>query len=342
MSLPVTLVIPTHNRHDYLKRAIDYYKEFPSAVFIADSSPTAFNLRLPGPDFNYFHLPGCSLTKKLSIVFNELQTDFVVMCADDDFINYNGFNASLDFLKAHPDYSSASGNCICYKKNSLDQKKIEFAAIYKDRLSHEISSQQPFQRLASFFNTYRTIFYAIHRTDNLKIAFNAARDIVSNLFLNEYLTSIVPIMMGNYKELRVLYQIREFAEDSRDKITSNLDSLFHNNEHKKEYEALLFSQAAVISPITNKSIDECFKILNEIFLDYAKRLPELRNNQVNSFDKKLGKIINMIPYVGEKIIKAFRTYKRKKEVSLIVSTEENKKDLAMIEKFIIKHKDKIK
>jgi len=342
MPFPVTLVIPTHNRHNYLNRAIDYYKEFPCGIFIADSSPTPFNTQLPGANFKYFHLVGCSLTKKLSIVFNEIQTEFVVMSADDDFINYNGFNAALNFLKAHPDYSSASGNCICYKKSSLEQKKIEFAVMYKDRLSYEISSPQPFQRLASFFNTYRTIFYAIHRTDNLKNAFNAAQDIISNLFLNEYLTSILPIMMGKYKELPVFYQIREFAENSGDKITSNLDSLFNDNEYKKEYEALLLSQAALVSLTAKKSVDECFKILNEIFLHYAKRLPEVRNNQVNSFDKKLGKIINVIPYAGGKIIRAFRNYKRKRELSLIVSTEENKKDLRIIEKIIIKHKDGIK
>ena len=50
----------------------------------------------------------------------------------------------------------------------------------------------------------------------------------------------------------------------------------------------------------------------------------------------------MIPYAGRKIIRAFRNYKRKRELSLIVSTEENKKDLRMIEKIIIKHKDGIK
>jgi glycosyltransferase domain-containing protein len=342
MPLPVTLVIPTHNRHNYLKRAVDFYKEFPCGIFIADSSPIVFSSQLPGANFKYFHLPGCSLTKKLSIVFNEIQTDFVVMCADDDFISYNGFNASLNFLKAHPDYSSASGNCICYRKNSLEQKEIEFALIYKNRLSYEISSPDPFQRLKSFFDSYRTIFYAIHRTDNLKIAFNAARDIVSNLFLNEYLTTIVPIMMGKYKELRVLYQVREFAEDSGDKTTLNLDSLFENKEYKKEYEALLLSQSALVSPIAKKSVDECSKILNEIFLRYAKQLPEFRNNQINSFDKKLGKIVNIIPYAGEKIVRAYRNYKRKRELSFIISSAQYKKDLRTIEKFIIRHKDEIK
>ena len=61
--LPITIIIPTLDRHDLLLRAIDYYQHFDCNILVADSSATKENFGFPD-NFIYKHLPDIGFAKK--------------------------------------------------------------------------------------------------------------------------------------------------------------------------------------------------------------------------------------------------------------------------------------
>ena len=55
MKEKTTIIIPSHDRHHLLLRAIDYYSELDFLVLIVDSSEVFLNVKLPG-NITYLHL----------------------------------------------------------------------------------------------------------------------------------------------------------------------------------------------------------------------------------------------------------------------------------------------
>src|SRR5215210_5385137 len=98
MHLLITLIIPTHNRHHYLNRILDYLKSQTFQIIIADSTEQFYSSNTLSSNYNYLHLPGKTLTQKLSIALHLVQTEYVLMCADDDFLIPQGVIDCVNFL----------------------------------------------------------------------------------------------------------------------------------------------------------------------------------------------------------------------------------------------------
>ena len=112
----VTLIIPTHERHHYLERILDYYINIKSVDFeilIADSSVKAFR-EIESPNIKYLHMPYIDLVEKLSIVLKFPRTPYTLICADDDFIIPDTIFKCIDFLDQNSDYSSAQGKYLSF------------------------------------------------------------------------------------------------------------------------------------------------------------------------------------------------------------------------------------
>ncbi len=63
----ITLIIPTQNRHHYLTRILDYYKDAGLTIFVADSTSDSFALK-DIYNINYYHFPNMPPINKLKII----------------------------------------------------------------------------------------------------------------------------------------------------------------------------------------------------------------------------------------------------------------------------------
>ena len=116
MTSDVSIIIPTHERPSYLDRILEYYAHEPFHIYVADSSALPYNgSRLKG-NVTYFHLPGKFLTYKIAFTLEYIETPFVVMCADDDFIIPAAIQTCVEFLSDHSSYAVAMGNALAYLK----------------------------------------------------------------------------------------------------------------------------------------------------------------------------------------------------------------------------------
>lgn len=332
----ITLLIPTYNRHQYLNRILEYYKDCSFHVIAADSTKNVYNSTTSKPhSFQYLHYSNISLTQKLEAALNEVKTKYVVMCADDDFIIPDRIFDCINFLENNKAYSAVQGNGISYKKEDLDGAKTGFSILYENPVQ-EIVNDNPLQRLKELFESYRTIFSAVHYTDNLKFAFKDAGKVVQNLYLNEYLTVIVPIISGKYKELPFLYQVREYAEDSGDKTTDNLDKILIDEKYKNEFNNFMAFAAGKVATLTKENETKLQEELRHIFQKFSQS-PLLQRRTRISFKKRIGLLVKHIPVVGEQLIKKNRELEKAADMKKTLRNEDDKKHLPVIEAIINKY-----
>lgn len=106
-----TLIIPTHNRHHYLKRSMEYFKNLKAEVVYCDSSPKKYEGELNN-NVRYLHLPDKKFAEKILFALTEVKTDFVAMCADDDFVIIESLYEGVDFLMQNKNYKTTVGKYI--------------------------------------------------------------------------------------------------------------------------------------------------------------------------------------------------------------------------------------
>jgi glycosyltransferase domain-containing protein len=331
----ITLLIPTHNRHDYLDRTLDYYSAAAFPVIIADSTHKVYDMKADRPaKLDYVHLPGETLNAKLELAMNRVNTPYTVMCADDDFLIFSALESCVKFLQENSDYASAQGNCIAYMKRPDYTGGMELRVMYKHLLSYEIAADDPLSRIRSVFFNYRTLFYAVHRTQTLKLAFTGTAAVIKNLYLNEYITAIIPLAAGKYRELNVFYQVREFAEDSDDKTTINLDAIALQDSYATEFESYIQLMAWKLSAVLPSGVQITSGQLVHILADFARTINMKRAPTVK---KKIGKLIEHIPFVGERLLDLSRSIETRNELKKVIRTEADERALHHVQSIIRKH-----
>lgn len=333
MTDKVTLILILHNRHKNLDRLLEYYKDYNFPIIIADSSEKKHVFNKKRENWIHHYSPSLSFTQKIEVVSKIVTTPYVVMCADDDFILPESLQQCVLFLEQNKDYSIAQGWSIRYYKESIATGSVSYGLLYD--FSESIEATEPLDRLLAMFQNYRSVLYAVFRTETLQQSFEGAGTQIKNLFLNEYITAFIPILYGKYKELPVLYQVREFAEDSDDKTAINLDTILDNTAYKTElwdFKSFLLTK---LTTITNLTTDKAEQLLDEILISFSAQLKDNCNQQV-SFKKKVGKLISFIPFIGKTIIIKSRQKERAKQLQTVVKSQSDKGELERISKLLIK------
>jgi glycosyltransferase domain-containing protein len=332
----ITLLIPTHNRPAYLSRILEYYQYNKIKIVIVDSSVKMYE-DVPGDHVSYFHLQGIPLPRKIAYGLDKVTTKFVLLCADDDFILPSAILKCVSFLEENKSYASAQGNAIHYKKRSRYKGFVELNLLY-DETSFEISDEDPFKRLYDLFHPYRSIIYAVHFTKNLRFAYKDFPDGITNLYLNEYLAAIVPILFGKHRVLPIFYQVREYSSVSDDKTTANLDAIFEDGSYEGQLNLYLSFLSQKISVITGKEMIDFKGGVSNTLQSFARILKEKRiNGAQKDHKKKIGNIIQSIPVIGEKIVLSRRLKIQQSQISQVVKDQSDQLQLEAIKKLIFKY-----
>ncbi|MDI9779735.1 TIGR00180 family glycosyltransferase [Pseudomonas putida] len=164
----LTLVVLTHNRPDFLRRTLFYYRNYSASILVLDSSLKADEqIACDYPEVDYRHLPQFSysaLQDKLTYGVNEVVTPFMTFLAVDDFLLHEGMTRSLQFLEQHPDYGVCHGYGMMYlaRGTQVDYYKRD------NVVQEDYCSEDPEQRLLEFMGQFLPPFYAVTRTDLLQ------------------------------------------------------------------------------------------------------------------------------------------------------------------------------
>lgn len=208
-----TILVPTHNRHHYLDRCIGWFLQFGCPIVVADSSSSEWNSDLRGkPSVRYLHKPAVAFERyceKMYEALDRVETPLVAICADDDLIAESGLHDSVQFLRAHPDYSFSQG--YAYTFQEIGGRLVLTPMPYG---SHDIVSESWIERVEL---ARSTVFYGVNRTDLLKRAFDFLRQqdfreipYASAGFIDFCITALAA-KGGKFKRCPVPFGFREYS-----------------------------------------------------------------------------------------------------------------------------------
>jgi len=161
----LTVVLITHNRPAFLRRAVKYYSSLPCRIMVLDSTPER-----PEGDFSavdYHHVPQFAywgMQAKLAYGVEQLSTPYMVLAADDDFIVFDSLCESVGFLQANRDYGMCHGYCLMYlaKADGVNYYRRD------KKVQEDYSSERAQDRVIDYMSQYIPPFYAVTRTDLMK------------------------------------------------------------------------------------------------------------------------------------------------------------------------------
>jgi len=313
----ITIIIPTHNRHDYLKRVLNLYQAFTIKIIIVDSTPTKFiDECLQNENVVYKHTPNRNWGLKWYEALHLVKTNYVLYCADDDFIFPKAINESVNFLNANKDYVCIQGRILFYKY-LYNKKNLEYNLT--DGTQDTNFLQKKFcvdadnisDRVLQCMEPYRHVSYSIHRLENIYEIYQLLLDF-NQLNLIEVALVIMTAINGKTKELDHIFHLREYINKSRmGPAEISIAELIKSNHIEYQKVHTIISNyiqkndknmsAREASALVTKSFDAYGSFISEM-----DKYKQLRNNikvQTNCLSKKLDEKILQELYKFEPSLK---------------------------------------
>src|SRR4051812_27654293 len=191
-----TLLIPTYNRSDHLRRLLGYLAarrfEFPVRVLDSSSgnalSENRETVGQVGLEIVHeVYDPAIPIHKKVELGIAAVESMYCSFCADDDVLFTDELNGLLDILDANPDLVVAHGYYVNFRPGE------NFDIWYTDYSAPSIVSDDALTRLVEQMSDYQAIFYGVHRTSTMK-SIRVPLDRVKSLWAKELLTSTLALI----------------------------------------------------------------------------------------------------------------------------------------------------
>lgn len=208
----LTVLIPTHNRPNYFRRSATFFRANASEanLLIADSSDdsiyelnrqTIQKVAIDG--LKHLDCRGMKVQDKLVYAISNITTPFVVVCGDDDFLNYQWVVRCAEFLSDNEDYSHAHGRILSFGvSNSGEAMNVEEYA----QISNEGELEE---RLILHFRQYCNNYYSVHRTGLFLSIIQKVLSVEMGRGLQERALAALDVCYGKRKMFDQIFLLRQ-------------------------------------------------------------------------------------------------------------------------------------
>lgn len=257
----LTIFIPVYNRFSEAYRLFNYYTEkaVGTKLVILDNSNkrnTLFeNLVVNNADYEYYPTITSYATKLANGIKKYGNTDYSVICAQDDFISIDALKKCINFLDSQKNYVVCRGQTLPFFKqngNLLFANKTNYVSLDND---------DPLDRIQSHFSNYSSTFYSLHRTEVLKEIWEISSLNTDDLRFGELLPSVLSIYLGKLKTYDFIYILRELDINSDGHTTPTIVDFIKEGSFKRKYNRF---EKGLSQYITDK------KIIKKGFNQYLK------------------------------------------------------------------------
>lgn len=211
----LTVVIVTQDRHAYLRRALQHYRDLPCQVLVLDCSqaPAAF-LDEASATTRYLHLPQFShnrMSAGISHGLTQVNTPYMVFADDADFIVHQALAESVAFLETQPDYGLCHGYTLMYEAQANSVVYLR-----RDRkVTEDYAAETGHQRVLDYFTQYIPPFTAVTRTSLLRDWFSVLPQ-DADVQWQEIGHSFYLLARAKARILDVPYVVREYDSEPVD------------------------------------------------------------------------------------------------------------------------------
>ena len=264
-NLDLTIVIPTYNRPRYLRRALGYWEQTGYSVVVADGSQTAYSGAIPA-NAKYFHDAKMSLARRWASAMLLVNTPYVALCGEDDFLSLSGIANCVEFLRKNLDYVSAQGHSIEF---TVDGKDNIHVAVFNGRsVGRHIDADTAKERLKQLFAEYVFQVFSVYRTEMWRLVLDVCED-QKNMNYIELGSAIIPAIFGKHKVLQTFYYARENVPQSATSTSEALRFDIKNAEGLADFEDWKEKLTRVYASTTGASARDAAAIIEQAIADYV-------------------------------------------------------------------------
>ena len=214
------ILMPTQNRSLFVRRALSFYKEelLPYKIHLLDSSNIEHKtanreiVKWSGLDIDihdHDYINGASSFNKFDKALEGINTKYVLMVADDDFIFPGAITQCIDFLRFHSDYTAASGRSYTFELSAASHHgKIDSIKRYPQLSAKNNLAERRFR---SHMKNWTTMAYSVQRTDNLKEIIATHRQFPDDIRMMEIHWYATNVIRGKVANLDIPYMFRQGA-----------------------------------------------------------------------------------------------------------------------------------
>ena len=333
-----SIIILSHYGDHNISRILDYYRDVNIYILVADSSIVPFPHYKQYINVNYFHYANMSFHEKMSAIFSHVNTPYVLLCGDDDFIVPSGIISCIEFLESHPDYAAVQGNHVGF---NAERSRIAKGPLYLGVAGLDNNSINTAERVKLSMNPYMHWFYSVHRTENLKFYFQDIHSQIPNQALCEVALTLISAINGNLTILPVFYCARDSYKNINRHVPPSVLEAKTNPELREEYDIFLslvidhYCQKAGSSQVDGR---RCVEQAIEAYIHngIAKRSKNIRS--ISVIRKKLNKFLK--PFLPKLLLQYRQRLALKRLIGNIPGYPffdfEAKKEWEIIKSFILK------
>jgi glycosyltransferase domain-containing protein len=218
----LTIVVPTFNRPRHLRRLLLLLKElgnpYPVLILDGSSAENQAKNREVQQEFEKNVIlkqypQGLHLGLRLADGVRQVKTEYMVFCADDDFVLPASIAECLKFLGEHPTYSAAMGrvHAMGYSHRYFTRGIFVIDDLANDYHLNMKTFIERFMALRPYYNLgCPPLFYAVRKTKVAVEAFDLANDKMLHGTL-EWLGDMIALLRGPVVVLPFLYGFRDYA-----------------------------------------------------------------------------------------------------------------------------------
>jgi len=254
----LTIIIPTRERHDYIFRQIEYWKNENVKLIILDQSksPLPQNNLFLSDNIKYYHFLNKNLFERISFASSLITSEYAIYLPDDEFLIPKTLSRCINFLDKNKDYVSCAGRSIEFSiKNRIVARNI-----YENLNDFDINFDDPYERTLNLAHPYK--FQPIHSVSKSDVWKDVSKillkckDLPPDMF--ELLFGFTAAYLGKLKVINELMNLRSNENPPVDTIDWNQKFLapkwFYSLNHKSEIESFLNALDEIELPNFKNSI----------------------------------------------------------------------------------------
>lgn len=212
----ITFILTLKDRFEYTEHWIknNIYPEY--NYLIADGSIGKDNRdifsKLKYNNLVYINFgPDNNISKYLNKIYsaiNSVDTKYVMLCDNDDYLNKIGINDCIKVLDENSDYTCSGGTIfsVFENKNNNNSYNLPIPFLNNSRL-HNIDNK--FKAFIEARDNYKYLYYAVYRKEAIEDIWKTIISLdVEDLFLIEMLFNDLALCLGKYFDIGRSHYVR--------------------------------------------------------------------------------------------------------------------------------------
>lgn len=268
-----TVITISYERKVFLKRYLESCAINGFKTILVDGSDLAYEGDTPS-NVTYFHMPGERAAMRMAFAMTKVQTPYVVVLADDDYLVPSALQRGMQFLTQNPQYSSYQGKVLTFNER-FEKSSILYKSYKAFHQPASLDLDSPLERLVAHMSHYTFTFYSLQKTSIWSRFFKDVYPYLKDepVFLQkhpaifELVQSVHCILSGKNKMSDSVYLLRESIPRPTAEVTSNH---FYFNE-TAEFSDFLTKFADVLAPLFDPSSAINSQDLAHVFSLFAQQ-----------------------------------------------------------------------